>query len=109
MKRNPSKIANATIFGNYTGLTSGALDATTIQNVGTQQFTANAGDSLLIAFSSDVTSGYDSNDGAFNGASVLADNLELNAVAEPGGMAVAGMALVAALSARRRPGFTQHT
>jgi hypothetical protein len=99
---NPSKIANATIFADYTGLTSGVLDATTTQNIVTQQFSANAGDSLLIAFSTDVTSGYDSNAGNWNSASVLVDNISLNVVPEPASAAVLGLGAFGLAASRRR-------
>ena len=94
---NPSKIADATIVANYSGpLTSGALDATTTETVTTGSFSANAGDSLLIAFSTDVTSGYDGNAGFWNSASVLVDNIMLNVVPEPSslGLVVFGIAAV---------------
>jgi hypothetical protein len=96
------KIANATIFGDYTGLTANALDATTTQYVSTPLFSANAGDSLLIAFSTDVTSGYDGGSGFWNGASVDIDNLMLNLVPEPATLSLAGLGLLGLLAARRR-------
>jgi hypothetical protein len=105
---NPSKIANATIFGNYSGpLTSGSLDATTTENVVTSQFAANAGDSLLIAFSTDVTSGYDSSAGNWNGAFVLVDNLMLNPVQEavipePATWTLVALGLLGVAAGRRR-------
>jgi len=86
---NPSKIADATIVANYSGpLTSAVLDATTTETISTSSFLANAGDSLLISFSTDVTSGYDSNAGAWNGASVVVDNIMLNVVPEPSSLAL---------------------
>jgi hypothetical protein len=100
---NPSKIANASIVGNYSQtLTSGSLDVTAIENVVTSVFSANAGDSLLIAFSTDVTSGYDGAAGNWNGASVLVDNLSLNVIPEPATLSLAAMGLVGVLAARRR-------
>jgi len=85
---NPSDLAivtgPGTGVGNYTGLTPDVLDATVIQNVTTTTFAANAGDNLLIAFGTSVdTLGFDTNAGFWNGASVLVDNIMLNAIPEP--------------------------
>jgi hypothetical protein len=100
---NPSKIADATIVANYAGpLTTDVLDATTTQTITTSQFTANAGDSLLIAFSTDASGGYDSNAGFWNGASVVVDNIMLNPIPEPTSLFLASCALLGIGIARRR-------
>jgi hypothetical protein len=101
---NPSSIASASIFGSYSQtLTADVLDATAVETVTTSIFSANAGDSLLIVFSTDVTSGYDGAAGFWNGATVDIDNLTLNTIPEPATFALAGFGLVAiGVAARRR-------
>lgn len=105
---NPSDLAPATgpgtAVGDFVGLTSGDDNGLPTQNVVTSQFTANAGDSLVIAFSTDVTSGnFDLNSATWGGgAFVLVDNLMLNAVPEPASGLLALLSGLGALGFVRR-------
>ena len=108
---NPSDVATfsgpGTAVGNYTGLTSGALDATTIQTVTTGIFPAVAGDNLLIGFSTDLDTGdFDSNAGAWNAAFVQVDNIMLNVIPEPTSLvlSVLGLGAIGLFNTRRHTG-----
>lgn len=75
---NPSAIAGASNVGSYSGLTSGDDTGLGTQTVSTNQFSANAGDDILISLSTDVTSGgFNLDSGGWSGAFALIDNLRL--------------------------------
>lgn len=89
--------------GTYTGLTAGSLDAPATQTVVTNQFSASAGDDLLIAFATDVTSGgYNLNSGAWNSAFVLVDNIMLNVIPEPVSLGLLGIGIASLVVMPRR-------
>jgi hypothetical protein len=63
-------------IGEYAGLTTGDDSALPTQTVSTTSFTANAGDNILVAFSTDVESGnWNGSSAAWGTAVVLVDNL----------------------------------
>jgi hypothetical protein len=103
---NPSDLAPASgpgsAVGSFAGLTNGNDNGLPTQNVVTSQFSANANDSLIIAFSTDVTSGnFDLNSASWGaGAFVLVDNIMLNAIPEPSTASLA-LAMVAGLASLR--------
>ena len=83
-------------------LTDGDDNANAIVTLTTGEFTASAGDSLLIAFSTDVTSGnYDLNSGTWGASAVVVDNIALNVVPEPASLSLLGLGALAALRRRR--------
>jgi uncharacterized lipoprotein YddW (UPF0748 family) len=75
---NPSALAGLPISGSYTGLTDGDDTAAGPQLVTTSEFTATAGDDLLIAFGTDVTSGaWNQGSQTWGGVRVLVGAIEL--------------------------------
>ncbi len=75
---NPSALPGLTNFGSYAGLTSGDDSGNAVQTVTTNTFTASAGDSVLIAISTDVTSGsWSSGSSLWSGNTISVDNITL--------------------------------
>lgn len=71
-------LAGLAISGAYSGLTDGDDTAAGPQLVSTSDFTANAGDDLLIAFGTDVSSGaWNQGSQTWNGTYVLVGAIEL--------------------------------
>jgi len=75
---NPSALASLDVAGSYEGLTSEDDTAAGPQVVSTSPFTASAGDDLLIAFGTDVTSGaWNLSSGAWSGSHVVVTEIRL--------------------------------
>jgi len=78
---NPSAVAPLPISGTYLGLTAGDDTALPIQTVVTGQFTATAGDPILIGFGTDVVSGtWAQNSGTWSTSFVTVDNIILRKI-----------------------------
>jgi len=105
---NPSDLATfsgaGTAVGNYSQtLTSESLDPTTKETVSTSTFSANAGDNLLIGFSTDLDTGdFDDNAGFWRDAFVQVDNIMLNPIPEPSSAILLSLAGLGLATMRRR-------
>jgi len=75
---NPSDLAPTDVYASFKGLTTGNDNYLGKHEVVTPPFYAEAGDDILVAFSTDTQSGnWDLNAGGFSGSTVLVDNIAL--------------------------------
>ena len=81
---NPSQLPGLSIVQDYVGLTPNDDTANEIQTITTATFSASAGDSVLVALGTDVTTGdWNANSSAWSGNTVTVDNITLKELAPP--------------------------